>query len=224
MCGRFSLASEFEAIRESFGELIFEDEWILKYNIAPSSEIPVIADFRRERVSFFRWGLIPYWAKDPKIGSRMINARAETLEEKPSFRTPFKQRRCLILADGFYEWKKEKERKTPYRVCLKSKKPFAFAGLWDQWRANDGRLLYSCVIITTAPNELVRPIHDRMPAILRPEDYPVWLGESGVNTAELKDCLKPYDDDLMMAYRVSPLLNNPRNDRPDLIEPSGDTP
>ena len=174
-------------------------------------------------VEFFQWGLIPSWAKDPKIGNRMINARAETLAEKPSFRTPYKRRRCLILSDGFYEWKSEagSKSKTPFYVQLKSEKPFAFAGLWEAWypRPDDDPLL-SCTIITTSPNPLMETIHRRMPVILEPDTYNLWLDPSEQSPKQLDGLLKPYPAEEMMAYPVSRLVNRPSNDSPDCIAPA----
>ncbi len=193
-----------------------------RYNIAPSQPIAVAANNGQNKVEFFRWGLIPSWAKDAAIGNRMINARAETLAEKPSFRVPYRRRRCLVLADGFYEWRKEPGRraKTPMYVRLKSGKPFAFAGLWEVWRALDDQPLFSCTIITTTPNALVAKIHNRMPVILEPEAYDLWLDTAEQPPERLGVWLRPYPASQMTAYPVSTLVNDPSNDLPACILPA----
>ena len=168
MCGRFSIAG-FEGIEERFQlEIEFPD---LKpnYNVAPSQNVPVILKHCSNQLALFKWGLIPFWAKDPSIGHKMINARAETVDEKPSFKTCLQRKRCLIVADGFYEWKKEGSTKRPHRITLKNKELFGFAGLWDAWKSPTGEIVNSCTIITTTPNELMEPLHNRMPVIL-PKD------------------------------------------------------
>jgi putative SOS response-associated peptidase YedK len=168
------------------------------------------------------WGLIPHWAADPSIGNRMINARAETLTELPSFKLLVDRRRCIIPADGFYEWRKEGKRKVPKWVYLKNKEPFAFAGLWDVWRKPDCKKVESFTIITTEPNELVRPIHNRMPVILRPEDEEQWLDASRTPFVKAKSLLKPYPEDLMDAHDVSPIVNSAKYDGAECIEPVRD--
>jgi putative SOS response-associated peptidase YedK len=166
-----------------------------------------------------QWGLIPHWAADPSIGNRMINARAETLTELPSFKNIVDRRRCIIPADGFYEWRKEGRRKVPMWVHLKTKEPFALAGLWDVWRKPDGKRVESFTIITTEPNELVRPVHNRMPVILRPEDEEQWLDASRTPFGKAKSLLKPYPDELMDAHDVSPIVNSAKHDGPECIQP-----
>jgi putative SOS response-associated peptidase YedK len=161
-----------------------------------------------------RWGLIPFWAKDIKIGYKMINARAETIDEKPAYKHPFQKQRCLILADGFYEWKKQGKEKQPYRFKLKNGEPFAFAGLWDRWET-----LYSCTIITTKPNNLTKEVHDRMPVILPKDTYDLWLNPNMTETDYLKSLLVPYPEEEMVAYPVSTLVNSPKNDIPSVMEP-----
>jgi putative SOS response-associated peptidase YedK len=165
------------------------------------------------------WGLIPSWAADPSIGNRMINARAETLTESPSFKPLVDRRRCIIPADGFYEWRKEGKRKVPMWVYLNSLKPFGLAGLWDVWRKPDGKRVESFTIITTDPNELVRPIHNRMPVILRPEDEDQWLDASRTPFVKAKSLLKPYPEELMDAHDVSSIVNSAKYDGPDCIQP-----
>ena len=168
------------------------------------------------------WGLIPSWATDPSIGNRMINARAETLTELPSFKPLVERRRCIIPADGFYEWRKEGKRKVPMWVHLKSREPFGLAGLWDVWRKPDGKRVESFTIITTEPNELVRPIHNRMPVILRPEDEEQWLDASRTPFAKARSLLKPYPEELMDAHDVSPIVNSAKYDGPECIRPVAD--
>ena len=168
-----------------------------------------------------RWGLIPSWAKDMSIGNRAINARAETLAEKPMFRTALRRRRCLILADGFYEWVRAGKARQPMRILLTTGEPFAFAGLWETWTNPAGETIHSCTIVTTAPNDLTRPIHDRMPVILLPENESVWLNHSIEDASELNGLLTPYPASEMEAYPVSPMVNSPANDIPDIIIRAG---
>lgn len=164
----------------------------------------------------FHWGLVPFWAKDPKIGTRLINARAETIAEKPAFRTPFKKHRCLVLADGFYEWDRKGARRVPYRVVLKDEMPFALAGICDYWKDESGKELRSFSIITTDANQLIATIHDRMPVILLPQDEKVWL-DPGLDLIKALKMLRPYPADDMKMYPVSTLVNNPKNDLPQVI-------
>lgn len=166
-----------------------------------------------------RWGLIPSWAKDPKIGSQCINAKAETVAEKPSFRSAFKTRRCLVLATGFYEWQRHGRTKQPIWIGLRSTRPFAFAGLWEQWQPSEGAPLETCTIITTEPNALMAPIHNRMPVILAHTSYDQWLDPAFQQIDSLKALLSPYPSEELTAYPVSTLVNNPRNDTPQVLEP-----
>jgi putative SOS response-associated peptidase YedK len=222
MCGRFSLTVDPDDLREAFPGLQVPDQVAPRFNIAPSQPVAVVPNNGQNRLDFYIWGLVPSWAKDPQIGSRMINARAETLAEKPSFRTAFRRRRCLIPADGFFEWQQatgEKSR-TPMYIRLKSGKPFAFAGLWERWQSPDGSELFSCTIITTRPNSLMKPIHDRMPVILPEEFYPHWLDPAEADTHQLASLLEPYPPELMTAYPVSKLVNSPANDLPAVIQPA----
>ncbi len=222
MCGRFTLALDLEGLRQSFPWLTLpERDLTPRYNIAPTQPVAVVANNHPDRLDFFVWGLIPSWAKDPTIGSRLINARAETLAEKPAFRNAYRRRRCLILADGFYEWRKEvgTTRKTPMYIRMKSGEPFAFAGLWEAWNSPLGDLVLSCTIITTTPNELLAPIHDRMPAILPREAYDEWLDPNDRRPADLAPLLRPYPAREMEAYAVSMQVNNPAYDGPECIVP-----
>ena len=221
MCGRFTLFVDPKDLMEAFPGFATPVEWTPRYNIAPSQPVAVIANNGKNQIEFFRWGLIPSWAKDPKIGNRMINARAETVAEKPSFRAAYRRRRCLVLADGFYEWRKEpgQRAKTPMYIRLRSGQPFAFAGLWETWRAPDDQTILSCNIITTTPNALVERIHNRMPVILEPQAYDLWLDPTEQSPEQLGVWLKPYPAAQMTAYPVSRLVNSPSNDSPDCIAP-----
>ncbi len=169
--------------------------------------------------ALLRWGLIPRWAKDPRIGNKLINARAETLFEKPSFRAAAGERRCLILADGFYEWRQRGRGKEPIYVRLRSKQPFGFAGLWESWRSPAGQEVRSCTIVTTEPNELLKPIHNRMPVIVPRELEALWLDPGVKSERELSEVLRPYPPEELEAYVVSPLVNSPANERPECVEP-----
>lgn len=219
MCGRFTLTVNPADLQETFENYTFPQNFAPRFNIAPTQPILAIPNDDRRAADFFIWGLIPMWAKDPSIGSRLINARAETIEEKPSFRGSLKYKRCMILADGFYEWKTMGKTKIPYFIHMSDRRPFAFAGLWDSWNSPDGSQIKSCTIITTEPNDLMSLIHNRMPAILHPRDYDKWLDPSAQTPETLKPLIKPYPAEEMNAYPVSTLVNKPENDRPDLVVP-----
>ena len=198
----------------------FDGDWLAfdaKYNVAPTQEVLTVVGGDKRRGGYMRWGLIPHWAKDPKIGARMINARAETVAEKPAFRDALRRRRCLVLADGFYEWQRTGAAKRPMRIVLRTGKPFAFAGLLSMWRDPDGNRIPSCAIITTTANELPRPIHDRMPVILPRELEEFWLDRSVEDPATLSSVLTPPAEDVMEAYEVSILINSAVNDVPEVI-------
>lgn len=230
MCGRFTLASDAEALHQTFFDFGMPMDLSPRYNIAPTQDVAVIANTLPDtgehpeigQVEFFHWGLIPSWAKDPKIGNRMINARSETLSEKPSFRNAYKRRRCLILADGYYEWKQipGDRSKQPVYIRLKSQKPFALAGLWEVWQA-DGMdaPLRSCTIITCPPNAFLEEIHHRMPVILPQDAYAEWLAPNQQSADTLQPLLVPYRDEEMEAYPVSRFVNRPTNDSPECIAP-----
>ena len=226
MCGRFTLTLPPKQLELAFPWLTTPKELAPRYNIAPTQPVAIVPNNGQNRIEFFRWGLIPSWATDPRIGNRMINARSETLAQKPSFRAAYRRRRCLVLADGFYEWRKEPGRrtKTPFYLQSKSGKPFAFAGLWETWRGLDGLAIPSCTIITTRPNALVEPIHNRMPVILPPAAYEQWLDPAEGSPAQLQPLLRPYPAEEMTAYAVSTLVNSPRNDTPACIVPAGQLP
>jgi putative SOS response-associated peptidase YedK len=218
MCGRFVLFSSLEEIREAFAVQQVRYQLEPSYNVAPTQSVAVVV--QREGVNTLermRWGLIPAWAKDPAIGSRMINARAETVGEKPSFKRPLKDRRCLVVANGFYEWQKTGQAKIPMFIRLKSGQPFGFAGLYDVWTSPEGEAVASCTIITTSANDLMQPIHDRMPVILPRSQESTWLNPAIQSAADVLPLLVPYSAAEMEAYAVSRLVNSPENNSPDLI-------
>ncbi len=221
MCGRFTLTVDPAELKEKY-HASFPERFSPRFNISPTQAVLAIPNDGKNAADFFVWGLIPSWAKDPSIGNRMINARGETLGEKPSYRGAYKYKRCLIPADGFYEWKVQPgtKSKTPYFIHMKDGMPFAFAGLWDEWHDADGSPIRTCTIITTNPNGLMAPIHDRMPVILRPEDYAEWLDPSPRVPATLQHLIAPFDESQMEAYPVSALVNSPSNDRAELVEPA----
>ncbi len=221
MCGRFTLAIDRSELLAAFPWLSPPEQLVPRFNIAPTQPVLAVPNDAQNQANFFLWGLIPSWAKDPKMGNRMINARAETLADKPAFRAAYKRRRCLIPASGFYEWRKEpgSKSKTPMHIRMKSGQPFAFAGLWEIWHPGDEHLL-SCTIITTDANELLTPIHDRMPVILPPDAYEQWLDPQERADGGLRNLLKPYPSDEMEAYPVSTLVNSPANDTPECILPA----
>jgi putative SOS response-associated peptidase YedK len=220
MCGRFALKAPPRTIQEHF-HLPETLELSPRYNIAPSQAIAVVRCLQGEKtrqLDMLRWGLIPHWAKDMKIGYKMINARSETLAQKPSFRAAFKKRRCLIVADGFFEWKHAGKIKEPFYVQLRNGAVFGFAGLWESWKSPDGNIVESCTVITTPANKLIRGIHDRMPVILLPEDYETWLQDSTPEQI-LQQLFAPFPADKMEMYRVSSEVNSPKNDTPACILP-----
>ena len=218
MCGRYSLATDIEALEDRFA---FQGEGLprqARFNIAPTQEVlTVTRDGSLNRAQSMKWGLIPFWAKDSSIGNRMINARAETIETKPVFRQALEKRRCLVLADGYYEWRRVGKGRVPMRVILKSGEPFAFAGLWETWKSPEAVLVHSCTIITTTPNAVMEPIHNRMPVILPREAESLWLDTRPSQTSALKALLVPYSATDMEAYEVSGLVNFPSNDTLDVI-------
>ncbi|MGE6612754.1 SOS response-associated peptidase [Peribacillus sp. NPDC076916] len=220
MCGRFTLFTDIEEIKDRFDiQGSFDEEYQFSYNIAPSqSVLSVINDGARNRLGYLRWGLIPFWAKDEKVGYKMINARAETIAEKTSFKNAYKKKRCLIIADSFYEWKKTPERKIPMRIKLKNDAPFGMAGIWESWKSPEGLSIYSCSVITTVPNELMTSIHDRMPVILKPEDEKDWLNPSINDPAYLQQYLKSFDSEQMEAFEVSTDVNSTKKNSPNLIQ------
>jgi putative SOS response-associated peptidase YedK len=222
MCGRFTLTADTETLQEAFNLTSAPQDLAPRFNIAPTQAVAVVVNREGERqLDAFHWGLIPTWAKDKSIGNRMINARGETVAEKPSFKRPFQNQRCLVLADGFYEWRKTPEGKIPTYIHLKDHRPFAFAGLWDRWQPKESdEAIYSCTIITTEPNDLMASIHNRMPVILPPEAHDLWLDPAQQEADRLLPLLKPYPAGLMTAYAVSRQVNSPANDVPACIQPA----
>ena len=222
MCGRYRLSRRKEVLAEHFGADFEDLDWEPRYNIAPTQAVSVILRDNHVptlKASLMRWGLIPSWATDPTIGARTINARSETAATKPSFREPLQKRRCLIPADGFYEWKREGKRKQPFCFGVGDDGIFAFAGLWDRWRGPNGQAMETCTILTTAPNELLADVHDRMPVILAPEHYGPWLDPSMQDVAIAVGLLRPFDSKLMRRYPVSNRVNLIANDDPECSAP-----
>jgi putative SOS response-associated peptidase YedK len=219
MCGRFTLMLDAEELVSEFDLQQVPADVFPRYNIAPSQPLLVVTDWGNRRAEWMRWGLVPSWAKDPSIGSKMINARSETVQEKPSFRNAFNRRRCLILADGFYEWRRAggKGPATPYYFHMVPHKPFAFAGLWEFWRSPEGDDLRTCTILTTQANGIVAPVHERMPVILNRERMAAWLTPAPAET--LMSFLAPLPDAELAAFPVSRLVNSPENDGPELVLP-----
>ena len=222
MCGRFTLTADPANLQDSFTDYNFPTQFAPRFNIAPTQPVLAIPNDGKNKADFFIWGLIPSWAKDPSIGNRLINARGETLAEKPSFRGSYKYKRCLILADGFYEWKVQPGTKTkvPHFIHMKDRQPFAFAGLWDEWNSPDGSQIRSCTIVTTEPNDLMAPIHNRMPVILPSSAYTKWLDSTPQTHETLQPLIKSYPAEEMAAYPVSTLVNNPKNDRAECVVPA----
>ncbi len=221
MCGRYRLSRDGKQIVEDFA-LDGEVEWSPRYNIAPTDPVPTIRQDAKNpgrHFTLMRWGLIPFWAKDPGIGVKTINAVSETAAEKPAFREAMQRRRCLVPADGFYEWARTgPKEKQPYNFGMADDSMFAFAGLWDRWRDPAGKDVLSCTILTTRPNALTVNVHDRMPVILRREDYDLWLDPGITNPANLADLLAPFDPRLMKKYPVSQRVNSVKNDDPQCAE------
>ena len=219
MCGRYSLIADIGVLAERFEFDGAHLDHAPRYNVAPTQMALTVTNGNGSSASYMRWGLIPSWAKSASMGSRMINARAETVAERPSFRTAFQRRRCLVLADGFYEWQRRGSSRRPMRITMASGEPFAFAGLWDVWRDPGSEVVRSCAIITTEANELLSPIHDRMPVIVSRELEALWLNHDLQDPAVLGDILAPYPANAMDVFEVSNLVNSPANDGPELVVP-----
>src|SRR6266849_9879398 len=224
MCGRSILYTPADSITKWFGTKNAIPNSRPRYNVAPTDNIPVVRfnpETKERTLDALRWGLVPCWAKDIKIGYSLINAKAETVAEKPAFREALKSRRCLITADGFYEWKKlDAKAKQPYAITMKDRSLFGFAGLWERWKDKaSGEVLRSCTIITTTPNEVCAPIHDRMPVILDPAEYGKWLGEEPVDPVRLLMMLKPYPAEAMTCFQIDARVGNVKNDDAALTEP-----
>ena len=220
MCGRFALKTPTSELASHF-KLDEAVEVSPRYNIAPGTDIPAIRHSPEGKrvMHLLRWGLVPHWAKDPSIGAKLSNARGETVAEKPSFRDAFKRRRCLVPADGFYEWKAEGRLKQPYYFSMKDGEPFALGGVWESWRAPNGDILRTCCLITTGPNEIMLPVHDRMPVIVSPENFEQWLtGEP----ADAQALVKPYAVDDMQAWTVSRRVSRSSEEGADLVLPEGE--
>lgn len=221
MCGRYSTANP-KQIKKKFGVKTAPKEFDTpRFNIAPSQKSAVITNTNPNAIELFQWGLIPHWAKDPKIGYKMINARSETIQEKPSFKKPFLKQRCLVPTDGFYEWKTEGKSKQPYRFHLLNDEPFAFAGLWETWKSPDGNLVPTFTIITCASNKTIEPIHNRMPVILPVECFSLWLSNSA-DATELAKLLVPNSVGGIQTYKISTLINSPVNDVPEVLKPNNE--
>ncbi len=221
MCGRYTLKTPVERLSEKFQ---FPEIIPIKprYNISPSQDVAVVRrlpDDRERKFAMLRWGLIPAWVKDPAKARQPINAKAETVAELPTFRVAFRQRRCLIPADGFYEWKQEGGRKQPVYICMKEGEPFAFAGLWERRVREEDDFIESCTILTTEPNDLLEPIHNRMPVIIDAKDYDLWLDPNVQEVSRLKPLLQPFPSEQMTYYLVNLRVNNPRNDDSQCIVP-----
>jgi putative SOS response-associated peptidase YedK len=221
MCGRYALTIDPGDLQAVFPEFSFPAQSARRYNIAPSQPILALPNDGTNQANFFVWGLIPSWAKDPSIGIRMINARAETLFEKPAFRSAYKYHRCLIFSNGFFEWQAQQgaKSKVPHFIRLKSGMPFTFAGLWEHWQSPDSSEVQSATIITTQPNELMATLHNRMPVILHSNTYTQWIDPAPQSPDRLQNLLVPYPTEEMEAYPVSTLVNSPGNDRAECILP-----
>ncbi len=221
MCGRFTITIDADSAREDLGIVSMPDDYHPRYNVAPTQPVAVVIDPVQRTAGWMHWGLIPFWAKDPGIASRLINARSETLMEKPAFKNAFNKRRCLILADGFYEWQKSggpKGRSQPFYFKRSDEKVFAFAGLWESWRSPEKQEIRSCTIITCDANDLVRTVHPRMPVMLSGDALWAWLSDD-LTPDELRGLLRPYPPELMAAYPVSVQVNRPDLDIPELVRP-----
>lgn len=220
MCGRFSVVTPIEDLIKRFEAQVssdFDGNIFPRFNAAPGQKLPVITNEKPDTIVQYKWGLIPFWSKDPAIGFKMINARSETIREKSSFKTPFKKRRCLVLADSFFEWKKTGKDKTPYRIMLKNDEPFAMAGLWENWKNEKGEDVRTFTILTTSPNKLCEEVHNRMPCILDKKEEKLWIDLQIPEEAAI-DMLKSYPEKKMKMYPVSTLVNSPKNNMPEIIQ------
>ena len=226
MCGRFTQTRLVPELAELFEAEDLVDLPGERYNVAPTEPVAVVVEREHRRVvTAYQWGFVPSWAEDPRVGSRMINARAETIERSPAFRDSFARKRTLIPVDGFYEWRRSADgRRVPYYITSTDGSPLAFAGLWSSWRpaGQDGPPLRTCAIVTTTPNQVMAPIHNRMPVVIARDAWELWLDTTVKPPAELLALLRPSPDDALVAYPVGPLVNNHRNDGPELIRPVGE--
>lgn len=222
MCGRYRLSRRKQIVEEYFDSVSSEEDWAPRYNIAPTQPVPVIRQHPKEpvrQISTMRWGLIPSWARDASGAASMINARLETASTKPAFRDALKSRRCLIPADGFYEWRRDGKTKQPFCFEVNQGQLFAFAGLWDRWKNPSGEWVKTCSILTTTPNAVTSAVHDRMPVILDPNSYDLWLDPGMNNVVEVSNLLKPFDAGLMRSYPVSTRINHVANDDEECSRP-----
>jgi putative SOS response-associated peptidase YedK len=227
MCGRYRLSRRKQIVEEYFDSPADDLDWVPRYNIAPTQPVPVIRQHPKEpirKLTLMKWGLIPSWAKGPAVAASMINARSETAHEKPAFRDALKSRRCLIPADGFYEWVRTTKPKQPYCFEVNDGELFAFAGLWEGWKSPNGAWIKTCSILTTTPNAVTSAVHDRMPVILNSNDYDLWLDPGMQNIAAISQMLKAYDTRLMRCYPVSTRINHVANDDADCSTPTQVTP
>jgi putative SOS response-associated peptidase YedK len=220
MCGRFVQHSDLRLIAPLFKAALVESDVPPSYNITPHNPIAVVMEKGQRKIVTMRWGLVPHWAKDETIGNKLINARSETITELPSFKDSFKKRRCLIIADGFYEWQGSGLAKRPFYICMKDDQPFGMAGLYDVWTNAAGEKITTCTIITTEANEIMKPIHQRMPVIIEAKDYDAWLDvERSADGVSLQAILRPCDSGLLKAFVVGLEVNNPRNNTEGNIVP-----
>lgn len=222
MCGRYRLSHRKQLVEEYFDSVSGEEEWSPRYNVAPIQPVPIVRQNPTQPIrelSLVRWGLIPSWAKDTSVAAQMINARSETAATKPAFRDALQFRRCLILADGFYEWRRTGKVKQPYCFEVAEGKLFAFAGIWERWKAPSGTMVETCSILTTTPNAVTSAVHDRMPVILHPDNYDLWLDPRMRSVAAVCELLKPYDARMMRCYPVSTRINHVANDDPECSAP-----
>ena len=217
MCGRFTLISSVADLQLRFGFAMDPAEVASRYNIAPTQQVLAVVNEGERRGEMMRWGLLPFWAKDVKIGNRMINAVSETAANKPAFRSAFRRRRCLVLADGFFEWRKEGKKRVPLYFAQRSGEPMAFAGLWENWKSPEDEWIRSCTILTTTANSFIEPVHNRMPVILSSETEPLWLDPMTETSASLEPLLVPAPPELLDVREVSPVVNNARSEGPDCI-------
>ena len=217
MCGRYSFAQLSSEVEKRFKIHVDGNTYVARYNNAPGQKLGVITNQSPNKLSLHHWGLLPSWAKDPRMAFKMINARGETLQEKPAFKEAFSSKRCLVPADGFYEWKKHGKQNIPHYVCLKSKEMFAFAGLWEEWKDAEGKIKNTFTIVTITSNKLMKPLHPRMPVILTPHLEKEWLENS--NIADLQKIIQPYDTLKMEVFEVSTQINKVENNDPSLILP-----
>ncbi|MEO0561761.1 MAG: SOS response-associated peptidase [Chloroflexota bacterium] len=224
MCGRFTLTADGAVIQQALSLGTPPEGLSARYNIAPSQPVAVVTNNAPDALNHFSWGLVPYWAKDPAIGNRMINARSETAHEKPSFKAAMQYRRCLIPADGWYEWKPgdKSKHKTPYFIHAPGFEVFAFAGLWERWQSPDGSEVLSCTILTTDTNDDLADLHHRMPVVLKPDEYETWLHADAMDAR--RALLRPHDEGVFSYYPVSTQVNKPANDAPENIVPVEEPP